>query len=53
MKQKIALLNTFRIPAIVIMAIVVYVVLLLFKLNLAANLVVIFATLLGSYRLFY
>ena len=53
MKQKITLLNTFRIPAIVIVAIIVYLILLILKLNLAANLVAIFATLLGSYRLFY
>ena len=53
MKQKITLLNTFRIPAIVIVAIIVYLILILLKLNLAANLVAIFATLLGSYRLFY
>lgn len=53
MKQKIALLNTFRIPAIVVLAMVFYLALLIFKLNLAANIVVILATLLGSYRLFY
>src|ERR1035437_8176605 len=53
MRQKIALLNAFRIPAIVVLAIVFYLLLLLLKLNLAANLVAIFATLLGSYRLFY
>jgi heavy metal translocating P-type ATPase len=53
MKQKVSLLNTFRIPAIVIVSIIVYVVLLVLKLNLAASVVAIFATLLGSYRLFY
>jgi heavy metal translocating P-type ATPase len=53
MNQKISLLNTFRIPAIVILGIVFYLVLLLLKLNVAANLITIFATLLGSYRLFY
>ena len=53
MKQKIALLNAFRIPAIIVLAIVFYLLLLLLKLNLAANLVAIFATFLGSYRLFY
>jgi heavy metal translocating P-type ATPase len=53
MKQKVALLNTFRVPAIVIVAIVVYLLLLLLKLNMIANIVAIFATLLGSYRLFY
>jgi heavy metal translocating P-type ATPase len=53
MKQKVTLLNTFRIPAIVVLATVFYLVLLLLQLNLAANIVAIFATLLGSYRLFY
>jgi heavy metal translocating P-type ATPase len=53
MKQKIALLNAFRIPAIIVLATVLYLFFLLLKLNLAANLVAIFATLLGSYRLFY
>jgi heavy metal translocating P-type ATPase len=53
MKQKVSLLNTFRIPAVVIFAIIVYVILLVLKLNLAAAVVAIFATLLGSYRLFY
>jgi heavy metal translocating P-type ATPase len=52
-KQKISLLNTFRIPAIVILAIAFYLILLILKLNLAAAIVAIFATLLGSYRLFY
>src|ERR1035437_1784433 len=53
MKQKIALLNAFRIPAIIILATVFYLILLLLKMNIAANIVAIFATLLGSYRLFY
>src|ERR1035437_9519641 len=53
MKQKVALLNAFRVPAIIVLAIVFYLLLLLLKLTLAANLVAIFATLLGSYRLFY
>ncbi len=53
MKQKAALLKTFRIPAIIIVAIVFYLLLLILKLPIAANLVAIFATLLGSYRLFY
>ncbi len=52
-KQKISLLNTFRIPAIVVVAIVLYLFLLAFKFELAANIVAIFAILLGSYRLFY
>jgi heavy metal translocating P-type ATPase len=53
MKQKVSLLNTFRIPAVIIFAIILYVILLVLKLNLAAAIVAIFATLLGSYRLFY
>jgi heavy metal translocating P-type ATPase len=53
MKQKVSLLNTFRIPAIVVFSIILYLFLLLLKLNLAAAIVAIFATLLGSYRLFY
>ena len=47
------LLKTFRIPAIVILGIVLYLICLLLKLNLAANIIAILATLLGSYRLFY
>jgi heavy metal translocating P-type ATPase len=53
MKQKIGLLNTFRIPAIVIFSIILYLILLVLRLNFAAAVVAIFATLLGSYRLFY
>ena len=53
MKQKVSLLNTFRVPAIVILAIVFYLLLLLLKLTLLAATVAIFATLFGSYRLFY
>ena len=53
MKQKITLLTTFRIPAIVILAIALYLILLFLKLNTPAAIVAIFATLLGSYRLFY
>ncbi len=53
MQQKISLLNTFRIPTIIILAIVIYVFLLIIKLDTAAALVAIFATLLGSYRLFH
>lgn len=51
--NKVSLLETFKIPAIVIFAIFLYIILLVSKLNTAANLVGIFATLLGSYRLFY
>jgi heavy metal translocating P-type ATPase len=53
MQQKVSLLSTFRVPAIVIVGIIFYLVLLLLKLNLAASIVAILATLLGSYRLFY
>ncbi|MGA2967892.1 MAG: heavy metal translocating P-type ATPase [Candidatus Levyibacteriota bacterium] len=53
MKQKVSLLHTFRIPAIVILAIIFYLLLLILQLDLAAAIVAIFATLLGSYRLFY
>jgi heavy metal translocating P-type ATPase len=53
MNQKALLLNTFRIPAIVVLTIVFYLILLILKLDLAAAIVAIFATLLGSYRLFY
>jgi len=53
MKQKISLLNAFRIPAIIVLATAFYLVLLLLQLTLAAAVVAIFATLLGSYRLFY
>jgi heavy metal translocating P-type ATPase len=53
MKQNIALLNAFRLPTIVVFAMVFYLILLVLKFNVAANIVAIFATLLGSYRLFY
>ena len=53
MSQKINLLNTFRIPAIVLFGIIVYVLLLILKLDTFAVLVGLFVTLLGSYRLFY
>jgi heavy metal translocating P-type ATPase len=53
MKQKVNLLGTFRVPAIVVFSIIIYLILLLLRLNLAAAVVAIFATLLGSYRLFY
>ena len=53
MKQKVSLLNTFRVPAIVIVAIILYLLLLLLKMPLLAATVAIFATLIGSYRLFY
>ena len=53
MKQKVNLLNTFRVPTIVILSIILYLILLVLKFNLAAAIVAIFATLLGSYRLFY
>ena len=53
MNHKIALLNTFRIPAVVLLGIVFYTLFLFLKLNTIATLVILFATLLGSYRLFY
>jgi heavy metal translocating P-type ATPase len=53
MNQKISLLNTFRIPAIVLFGIILYISLLILKLETPAILVGLFATLLGSYRLFY
>lgn len=53
MGQKISLLNTFRIPAIVLLGTVLYVILLILKMETPAILIGLFATLLGSYRLFY
>lgn len=53
MKQKINLLSAFRIPAIVLLCIIFYIFLLLFKLETLAVITALFATLLGSYRLFY
>ncbi len=53
MKQKVGLLNTFRIPAIVIVLIILYLLLLVLQWNTTAAMVAILATLLGSYRLFY
>ncbi len=53
MNQKINLIKAFKIPAIITAGIIIYLVLLLLKLNIPANLLVIFITLLGSYRLFY
>ncbi len=53
MNQKISILKTFRIPAIVIVGIVIYLILYFLKFDTAASLVGIFVTLLGSYRLFY
>lgn len=53
MKQKVSLLNTFRVPAIVVVAIIFYLLLLVLKMPLLAAAVAIFATLIGSYRLFY
>jgi len=53
MHQKIHLLNAFRIPAIVLFGIFLYLILLILKLEVAAILVGLFVTLLGSYRLFF
>jgi heavy metal translocating P-type ATPase len=53
MNKKISLLDTFKIPTVVIILILIYLILLFLRFNIAANLVGIFATLIGSYRLFY
>ena len=53
MAHKINLLNTFRIPAIVLLGIILYVILLFLKFDSVAVLIALFAILLGSYRLFY
>jgi heavy metal translocating P-type ATPase len=53
MNQKIHLLNAFRIPAIVLFGIFLYLILLILKQDTASVLVGLFVTLLGSYRLFF
>jgi heavy metal translocating P-type ATPase len=53
MSQKIHLLNAFRIPAIVLFGIFLYLILLILKQDTASVLVGLFVTLLGSYRLFF
>src|ERR1035437_7469515 len=53
MRRKINLLNTFKIPAIILLGIVFYIILELLKANTPAIFIVLFITLLGSYRLFY
>jgi heavy metal translocating P-type ATPase len=53
MNQKISLLNTFKIPAIVLIGIFIYIFLKIIKLETAAIFIGLFITLLGSYRLFY
>ena len=53
MNQKVSLVNTFKIPAIVLLGIVLYILLEILNLKLAAVVIAVLATLLGSYRLFY
>ncbi len=53
MNLKINLLKTFLVPLIVTFGIILYVILLLLKLNTPAGIIGVLATLLGSYRLFY
>lgn len=52
MQQKVSLLSTFRIPALILSLIFTYITLVILKQESFAALVGIFATLLGSYRLF-
>ena len=51
MRKKVHLLNTFKIPAIIFLGIILYVLLELIRLPLAAAIVAVSITLLGSYRL--
>jgi heavy metal translocating P-type ATPase len=51
MKQKVALIKAFRIPAVILVGIIFYLSLLLIKQASLANIVAILVTLLGSYRL--
>ncbi|MCL5019814.1 MAG: cadmium-translocating P-type ATPase [Patescibacteria group bacterium] len=53
MNNKTALLNTFKIPAIILFGIVLYIALELLKADTFAIFIALFVTLLGSYRLFY
>lgn len=53
MYQKITLLKTFKIPFVVLVSIVLYLFFAVLKLETPAILIGIFATLIGSYRLFY
>jgi heavy metal translocating P-type ATPase len=53
MQQKFNLLKTFRIPAVITLGIVIYLIFSFIKLNTIASLIGVFITLLGSYRLFY
>ncbi|MCL5434783.1 MAG: cadmium-translocating P-type ATPase [Patescibacteria group bacterium] len=52
MNNKTALLNTFKVPAIILFGIVLYVALELLKQNTPAVIIAILVTILGSYRLF-
>jgi cation transport ATPase len=53
MNQKINLLNTFKIPAVILFGTVLFVFFSLLKMETPAILIGLFVTLLGSYRLFY
>ncbi len=53
MKQKINILNAFKIPAIILLGIIIYIILELLKAGTLAIFIALFVTLLGSYRLFY
>nr|MBI5455997.1 cadmium-translocating P-type ATPase [Candidatus Levybacteria bacterium] len=53
MSKKINLLHAFRIPAVVLSATLFYALFLILKLETLAIIFVLFAILLGSYRLFY
>jgi len=53
MSKKIDLLNAFKIPAVVLFTTILYILFSLLKLESVAIIFVLFATLLGSYRLFY
>ena len=51
MEKRIALLNTFKIPAIILLGIILYIILELLKQNSYAIAIAVVVTLLGSYRL--
>ena len=52
MKNKTALINTFKIPAIILFGIILYVILELLKLSAPAVIIAFLITILGRYRLF-
>ncbi len=51
MRKKAHLLNTFKVPAIILLGIVLYVILELLKLSTPAVIIAVLVTILGSYRL--